>query len=190
MSWDPYLDLEYGVLRNRLRITDHKELARAEAALTASRLVDLQHDPLPDRFDLRHLRSVHRCIFQDVYIWAGKLRTVSIGKGGRVFCLPQHLVGDATKVFDRLAADNQLCGRGRESFLDGATELLCDINALHPFREGNGRAQRAFLAQVARGAGHRIRWVGLDPLSNIAASRASHDGDLTLLRELLDLHLD
>src|SRR6266496_5917540 len=62
--------------------------------------------------------------------------------------------------------------------------FLADINALHPFREGNGRAQRAFFSQLAHDAGHHIAWVRMDPDRNMAASAAAHHGDLALLREM------
>ena len=76
--------------------------SRAEAALSASRLIDLERRRLPGRYDLAHLRAFHRCILGDVYAWAGQLRTVSIAKGS-VFCLPQHLESYAADVFGRLA---------------------------------------------------------------------------------------
>ena len=82
---DPYLDPASGVLRNLLGITDAAELARAEAALSASRLIDLERRRLPGRYDLAHLQAFHRYILGDVYGWAGQLRTVSIAKGS-VFC--------------------------------------------------------------------------------------------------------
>jgi cell filamentation protein len=88
---DPYLDPASGVLHNLLGITDAAELARAEAALSASRLIDLERRRLPGRYDLSHLQAFHRYILGDVYGWAGQLRTVSIAKGS-VFCLPQHLL--------------------------------------------------------------------------------------------------
>ena len=99
---DPYLDPASSVLRNLLGITDAAELARAEAALSASRLIDLELRRLPGRYDLAHLEAFHRYILGDVYEWAGQLRTVSIAKG-TVFCLPQHLESYAADVFGRLA---------------------------------------------------------------------------------------
>ncbi len=83
---DPYLDPASGVLRNLLGITDAAELARAEAALSASRLIDLERRRLPGRYDLAHLQAFHRYILGGIYGWAGQLRTVSIAKGS-VFCL-------------------------------------------------------------------------------------------------------
>uniref|UniRef100_UPI003F497525 Fic/DOC family protein n=1 Tax=Pseudonocardia sp. CA-138482 TaxID=3240023 RepID=UPI003F497525 len=184
-GWDPYLDLTTGVLRNRLGITDPAELAMAEAELTALRLVELRRSPIPGAYDLDHLRAFHRFIFGDVYRWAGEVRTVSIGKG-QLFCLPQHIEAFAGEIFGRLAGRRFLRGLGREEFLDRLAELLGDINALHPFREGNGRAQRAFLAQLARDAGYPLRWTAMNPEENVEASRRALQGDNGPLRAMLD----
>ena len=186
MSWDPYLDLRSGVLRNRLGITDAAELARAEAELTSYRLIELHARPLPGDYDLPHLQAFHRYIFGDVYNWAGELRTVTLGKGGALFCHPRDIVATADELFTRLARDNHLRGRDRTAFVDGLTALLAEVNALHPFREGNGRTQRAFLAQLARDAGYRIRWADLDPETNRVAAAAARAGDTAPLREMLD----
>jgi cell filamentation protein len=70
--------------------------------------------------------------------------------------------------------------------LDGLVPLLAEVNALHPFREGNGRTQRTFLSQLARDAGFRLRWDGVDRDANIDAARAAADGDLGPMRALLD----
>jgi cell filamentation protein len=186
LSWDPYLGLASGVLRNRLGITGRAELAQVEAELTGSRLVDLEQTDLPGGYDLAHLQAFHRHVFGDVYDWAGELRTVAIGKGAP-FCLPQHLRSSADVLFAQLARDDHLRGLDRDTFVDALAWLLGEINALHPFREGNGRTQRAFLGQLARAAGHPVRWAAMDPAENVAASRAAHlDGDRSRLRALLD----
>jgi cell filamentation protein len=185
VSWDPYLDLQHGVLRNKLGSTDPGELAQIEAELTAYRLIELNLDPLPGDYDLAHLQALHRYIFGDVYDWAGQLRTVSIGKGA-LYCLPSELVTTADALFGRLARDQYLRGRDRAGFVDGATALLAGLNNLHPFREGNGRVQRAFLGQSAHAAGFMIRWADLDRETNDTASAAAHrHGDTTLLHAML-----
>lgn len=129
---DAYRDAGSGVLRNRLGITDPNELEVAEADFSAVRLAGLQQRPLPGDYDLAHMQHFHERIFGDVYSWAGQLRTVMIAKGG-TFCLPQHINSFAAEVFARLAAADHLRGRERETFIDGLTELLADLNALHPF---------------------------------------------------------
>jgi cell filamentation protein len=186
VTWDPYLDLQSGLLRNRLGITDARALRHVEAELTASRIYDLIRSPIPGAYDLAHLRAFHRQIFQDLYDWAGELRTVSIGRG-RLFSLPQHLEADAGELFGWLARAEYLRGRDRAAFVDDLTELYADLNALHPFRDGNGRTQRAFLGQLAVDAGHPIHWAAMDPAENNAASKAAQEGDNDALRALLDL---
>lgn len=186
---DPYLDSDSGVLVNRLGITDPDEFATVEAALTASRLVDLEQHRLPGAYDLTHLQAFHRYIFGDIYAWAGELRTVSIAKGG-LFCLPQHLSTYAAEVFGKLATDEWLRGLPRERFVAKLAELVADINALHPFREGNGRTQRAFVSQLAHDAGHHIAWVRMDAEQNTAASAASLRGDLTPLQAMFEQLVD
>lgn len=64
-------------------------------------------------------------------------------------------------------------------------DFLADVNALHPFREGNGRTQRAFFSQLAHDAGHHIDWIRMDPTENNHASAAAHHGDLGPLRTML-----
>ena len=169
MSGDPYLDPRTGVFRNRLGLTDRAALAAAESDLSAARVDQLRRRRLPGTYDLEHLRVFHWTIFQDVYPWAGQLRTVLIVKAGASFCLPHQI--------ESTAADG---------FLAGLTTLLAEVNALHPFREGNGRAQRSFLSQLARDAGFRLRWEHVDRDANIDAARAAADGDLAPMRALLE----
>lgn len=185
-GWDPYLDLSTGVLRNRLGISDAAELAQVEADLTAVRLTELTRTPLPGRYDLVHLQAFHRVLFGELYDWAGGLRTVSIGKAGHVFCYPEDIPAVAASLFATLAGRDHLRGLSRGEFLDELTRLLADLNSLHPFREGNGRTQRAFVAQLARDSGHSLRWATMTRAENIAAARAALAGDLKPLHAMLD----
>ncbi|MGH3768471.1 MAG: Fic/DOC family protein [Pseudonocardiaceae bacterium] len=107
MSGDPSIDVDAGVLRNRLGITDAAELAQAESELTSYRLIELRRTGLPGWYDLAHLQAFHRYIFGDVYDWAGELRSVSIGKGD-LFCLPQHLGSSSEDVFGKRRASSGL----------------------------------------------------------------------------------
>lgn len=189
MSWDPYLDSDHGVLRNRLRITDPTALAASEAAAVAVRLAEIEVRPIPGRYDLPHLQHVHFWLFQDVYPFAGQLRTVRLGKGGQAFCPPEDLIGRAEQVFDHRTDPARLRLLDRGDLVDALTGLLVEVNLLHPFREGNGRAQRAYLRQLARGAGWSVSWAGLSPHRNVIAARAAYGGNHTPMRALLDERL-
>jgi cell filamentation protein len=185
VTFDPYLDSGSGVLRNRLGITDEHRLRQAEADLTLVAIADLTIRSLPGSYDLVHLCDFHREIFGDVYPWAGEIRVVGIARSDP-FCLPQHIEPYSTEVFGALAKERYLRGLTRESFLDRLAHYLAEVNAIHPFREGNGRTQRAFFRQLSQAAGWRLDWSNLDSTENEQASIASLRGDNGPLLRLLD----
>lgn len=185
MSVDPYTDPVSGVLRNRLGIADDDRLRQVEAGLSHAAIADLGTRLLPGAYDLPHLQSFHREIFGDLYPWAGELRTVGIARS-EPFCLPQHIEAYAGEVFAGLAKERFLRGLPRASFVDRLTHFFADVNAIHPFREGNGRAQRAFFHQLSREADWAVDWSTLDPVANVEASMASLRGDNSALWRLLD----
>jgi cell filamentation protein len=185
VSIDPYIDPGSGVLRNRLGIIDQQRLQRAEAGLTLAALADLGIRTVPGGYDLDHLRAFHREIFGDIYPWAGEIRVVGIASTDP-FCLPQHIESYATEVFAELAKERHLRGMNRATFVGRLTHYFAEVNAIHPFREGNGRTQRAFFRQLSREAGWRLDWSNLDPKNNEDASVASLRGDNGPLHELLD----
>ena len=182
---DPYTDPVTGVLRNRLGFTDAAELSAAEREISALAEMQLGERPVRGGFDLAHLREVHRRLFEQVYPWAGQLRSVAIAKRN-LFCLPQYIESESGRVFGQLAGESALRGLGRDRFVDRTTYYLSEVNAIHPFREGNGRAQRVFFTQLAEQAGWRLDFSGTDQRENVAASVASFDGDPVPLRDVLD----
>lgn len=140
--------------------------AAAERVLFAERLV-------LGTFDLDHLRALHRHLFGEVYDWAGELRTVNMTKGGTLFALAEWVEPQARQLLDRLRADGQLRDLDRGDFVTAAGRLLSDLNALHPFREGNGRVQRVFLQLLANAAGWQLEWASVDRSENDALSIAA-----------------
>ena len=183
---DPYLLPGTSVLRNRLGITDPIELHQYEFEATFTRQVELDARRLPGNYDLDHLRAVHRHLFQDVYDWAGEIRTVDIAKDRSLFALARFITDAATDLFGTLRAEKHLGGLGHDAFVGRAAHYLIEINALHPFREGNGRAQRAFIGQLATDAGWRINWSTIDAADNIAASIAGHNRNEQPWRNLFE----
>ncbi|WP_424534229.1 Fic family protein [Sphaerisporangium viridialbum] len=183
---DPYLDPASGVLRNKLGITDPEQLRQAEAdvALIRNLEINLGIIRIEGRYNLTHLQQVHQHLFSDIYPWAGQIRTAAIAKHD-VFCLPQFIEEYAAKVFSDLAGDDWLRGTDQSTFVSGLAHYYSEINAVHPFREGNGRAQRAFLGQLAADAGFHIAWSRLDPADNIAISVAGFHGDKEVVAAVL-----
>jgi cell filamentation protein len=180
-----YADPATGVLRNKLGLATAVGLEAAEREITHAALILLREAPVRRGYDLPHLREIHRRIFGDIYDWAGQVRTVAIAKGSP-FCLPQYIESAAVEIFCQLHRENLLRNHAREEFLDRLTYYLGEVNALHPFREGNGRAQRAFFEQLASDAGFTLSWLRLDADRNIAASVAIMHGDAAPMRKMLD----
>jgi cell filamentation protein len=184
MREDPYSDPVTRVLYNRLELGTAGELEAAEREITHAALILLDESPVFASYDLPHLLEIHKRIFGDIYEWAGRIRTVAIAKGA-MFCLPQYIDSSAAVVFRQLHDEECLRGLGREAFAGRLAHYLGEVNALHPFREGNGRAQRAFFGQLARDAGFTLAWQHLDPVRNVEASVAIMRGDPGPMCEML-----
>lgn len=138
---------------------------------------------MPDgAFDIAHFKAVHRHLFQDVYDWAGEPRTIRTFKDGSPFGYPENFDAELARLFGGLADRDYLCGRDMDAFADGAAYFLSELNAIHLFREGNGRAQTAFLAMLAAEAGHPLDLARLDPLAWMQAMVHSFYADASLLR--------
>jgi len=186
---DPYTDPRTGILRNKVGATDQATLDAREVEFTTARTLELTLRPERGGFDLAHLRRIHARLFGDVYDWAGALRSVDISKGNSAFAHHGFLGSAAADVFGRLAREQHLRGLDRDAFGERAAEYLGDVNALHPFREGNGRAQRAFFGQLARAAGYRLAWEGMTREAMTGASIEAMRGENRPMAALLRAHV-
>lgn len=172
------------VLINKLDIRDDKTFYKAERLYTSIRQSELKEKPLEGNLDFDHLKAIHHYIFQDIFYWAGKIRTIAIAKKN-LFCLPQYIESYANDIFAKLRKENFYKGLNKEQFVDCITNLLSDINALHPFREGNGRTQREFIRYIALLNGYDFDWSKITEKENIVASFESVNGDNTKLKNII-----
>ena len=182
---DPYCYPGTTVLKNFPNLKTQRALTRFEAAMTAQRA----DEPLPSgRLSVSHYKAIHRHLFQDVYAWAGKYRTVRIARGKSAFCYPENIERQMRLLFGNLARDHFLIGGSRLDFAAAATSFLTALNAIHPFREGNGRTQTTFLALLSDRAGHPLDLDRLRPRPFMTAMIASFGGDeAPLQQEILRL---
>ncbi|MGQ0686862.1 Fic/DOC family protein [Bradyrhizobium sp.] len=179
---DPYTYENSTVLVNKLGLRGQAELDAFEAEISSARA----EEPLPEGvLDFVHYKSIHHHLFQDVYEWAGQVRTVRLFKGGNPFCFPENIEGQATRLFDQLRAADYLRNMDASSFSREAAHFLAELNAIHAFREGNGRSQLTFLALVSSRAGHPLDLERLDPDSMLAAMIASFNGEEDPLAEVI-----
>ena len=180
---DPYCYPGTTVLINRLDLRDQAKLDAFEAEVSAERAAQ----PLPaGRMSYAHYRAIHRHLFQDVYDWAGKIRTVRISKGGSAFCYPEYINAEMRRIFSRLAAEKYFRGLDARGFAKHAAHFMTGLNAIHPFREGNGRTQLSFLVELAERAGYPIPLDDLDATAMLNAFVASFAGDERPLRDLIE----
>jgi cell filamentation protein len=141
------------------------------------------------RFDLEHLCAIHRHLFQDVYDWAGKVRTVEIVKGGSQFQFRRFIETGMADIHGRLVKAKFLHGLRQGELVGAASVIIGDLNYVHPFREGNGRTQLYYFEQLAEQAGHPIDLGLIDPVRWVEASRSAHRGDYSPMAEQIDLIL-
>ncbi len=186
MADDPYTDTVTGVLLNKLGLSTAAELEDAEREITHAALILLGESPAHPGYDLPHLCEIHRRIFGDIFDWAGQIRTVAISKGS-LFCLPQYIESSAAEIFRALRDENLLRDLEREAFVARLAHYLGEVKAVYPFREGNGRTQRAFFEQLARDAGYTLTWQHLDAARNIEACAAIMRGDAEPMRTMLHM---
>ena len=173
---------DFTVLRNRLGLRDAVVLDFHEREIVAQRIAE--GAPTGD-FDLRHQRAIHRHLFQDVYDWAGELRTVEIAKGGSQFQFQRFIGAGMADVHRRLVGRTYLEGLDLDEFAREAGVVIGDVNYVHPFREGNGRTQLLYLEQLAIRAGHPLSIRLLDRDQWMDASQASHGGDYARMADCI-----
>jgi cell filamentation protein len=143
-----YTDPTTGVLRNLQDINDFDVLLFVETGAVTKRLQELYESPISIK-GIDSLFEIHRHLFQDIYVWAGKKRMVEISKDGKQFFPTSHF-DNAFRYIDQLIAEFKKIPKGNKKLLaEKLAEILDTINYLHPFREGNGRSQREFLRLLA-----------------------------------------
>jgi cell filamentation protein len=170
------------VLKNLGYFRTQEKLNEFETAMVAIRF----DDPLPEGdFDYPHYRAVHHHLFQDVYEWAGQARKTRISKAGSAFCYPENIEKEANKLFAELKQKDFLKNLTARQFAEQGAHFLAELNAIHAFRDGNGRSQLAFFSLLADRAGHPIAVERLADGEMLDAMIASFHGDEKPLTALL-----
>ena len=173
------------VLKNKAGITDQEQLDEFEGDFTAIRLLELTQNPVEGSFDLAHLCKIHQYLFQDVYEWAGEVRTVDIIRGDSRFCNVRHIQSYSNTVFSALAAEKYLVNLEPKVFANRLAHYLSEINAIHPFREWNGRVQRLFISQLAKQTGYSLDYSALDQAELYPVMQESFLGNVKPLADLI-----
>ncbi len=180
-----YTDPKTAILRNLQEITDPDVLLFVESGAVTKRLNQLYHEPIKIK-SIQNLFEIHKHLFQDIYAWAGKKRTVEISKDGKQFFPTTHFT-IACRFIDTLIIDfKKIPKNNNEKLAEHLAEILDNVNYLHPFREGNGRAQREFLRLLAL---EKSFILNLNPPDNKSVyeryMKGTIESDLKTLTELI-----
>jgi cell filamentation protein len=183
---DPYCYPNSRVLKNRADIQSPESLETFEIRSTTLRA----SEPLPKGpFDPAHYRAIHHHLFQDVYEWAGEYRSIRIAKNEAMFCYPEHIAEQMGVLFEQLLKASFIPGSDRSDFVADVSSFLADLNAIHPFREGNGRTQLTFLFLIGHRAGHKLDMTRVRAVPMLDAMVASFKGQLDALENEIALLL-
>lgn len=180
-----YIDPKTGILRNLQDVSDPEVLLFVESSAVTKRLLELYENPIKIK-GVDSLFEIHRHLFQDIYIWAGKKRVVEISKDGKQF-FPTTYFDNAFRYIDQLIDEyRKIPKNNKRKLAEKLAEILDNVNYLHPFREGNGRAQREFIRLLALEKGLILN---LNPPDNISVyeryMKGTVESDVTTLTELI-----
>jgi cell filamentation protein len=177
------------VLKNKLNLKSYEQLEKAEKFITEIRQQELESDKIIGNFDFEHLKLIHKKIFGDLYEFAGEIRRVNIEKGESSFCRYEFILEEGNKIFKKLNIENNYKGLEKEEFIIKLAELIGDLIALHPFREGNGRAIREFVRNLCENSNYDIKFQNIEPEKRLDAEIAAFRCNYSKLTEILRVEL-
>lgn len=174
-----------GILHNLVNIKDERILLAYESLKVSQRLEELFENPLKIK-DSSALLKIHFHLFQDIYAWAGKVRTVNISKDGKPFFDGERF-SSAFQYIDSLIEEYRTIDSSNFAEIAKALASILDhVNFLHPFREGNGRTQREFIRLLAL---EKELTLNLNPADNTTVynqyMQGTINGDIELLSQLI-----
>jgi len=179
-----YTNPDTHVLHNKYDIDEDSLLLATESFWTGRRLEELAIKPIKIK-SAETLLKIHEYIFQDMYEWAGKVRTVQISKAGTQF-LPTDRFSEGFSYIDELIAEYRVLGDDVLKAAKKLAAILDALNHLHPFREGNGRAQREFIRTLALEKGYQINLNTADDQTvYMRYMTGTIEGDEKLLTDLI-----
>ena len=172
------------VLKNKLKIKDAGILKQAEEKIVAVRQFEMLQVPVRGKFTKNHLLNIHQLLFGDVFYFVGKIRQEQITKGSTMFYPPQAIESELDKLFIQIKAFYDSRKNEKEVIFDRLAYFMAELNVIHPFREGNGRAIREFIRLFALKYNIALNWGNIENNLILDASIRSVD-DYTVLIDVL-----
>jgi cell filamentation protein len=174
-----------GVLKNLANIQEEQALLLYESLKVSKRIEELFVKPIKIT-NSESLLEIHQYLFQDVYEWAGKIRTVNISKDGKPFFEGERFQTGFQYINSLIVEYSKISSNKDSEIAEKLAEILDNINFMHPFREGNGRTQREFIRTLALQKGFKLN---LNPPDNKSIydryMKGTIQSDINLLKELI-----
>lgn len=184
---DIYCYPNTNILINKFDIRDSDKLHETEKELTSINTQEALEIQIKGDFDLSHLKAIHKFIFGDIYEWAGQIRGGDfLSKGSSIFCRSMYIEGMANDIHQKLKAEKYLANLDKAEFISRLAFYMGEINALHPFREGNGRAQRVYFGYLCKNADYGIEFSKVDKDVLLQADIGAFNREYDLLVEVLN----
>ena len=158
------------VLVNKMNIKDPIALKNYETSVIGLKLMALSKQGITGKFDVSHLVSIHKFLFEDIYPFAGLFRTENIAKDCFQFAEWEYIENELTRLLSELKSENFLANLTKEKFAERLAYYWAELNVLHPFREGNGRTTREFLRQLSLKNGYILNLHKISPQKLFNAS--------------------
>ena len=175
------------VLKNKLGIKNDDALVIAEREITSLKILKLYNMPIIEPLDFDTLCKIHKTIFEDIYEWAGQMRRGDfLTKGSSIFCRGIYLIENVQIIFGILFKENNLCGLNKITFIKRLAYFMGEINALHPFREGNGRTAREFFRQLSLNANYVLDFSNVKKEELLTADIEAFNGQYEKLIKILE----
>ena len=178
------------VLINKFDIKDQKLLDQMEQSITSALIAKAFIEIPFSNVDFNFYKSLHKYIFADIYDWAGEVRKVNMSKKGTDFCNFKEIEENGNRIFTRLKNTNYLNDLQDETFIDEFTDIFCELNYLHPFREGNGRVQRLFLSMLLSNMNKKLDFSKIDKDLFMIATIKSVNGDVFMLKDIFSSNIE
>lgn len=184
MSFDRYVYPGTNVLVNKFGIMDAAALEPVERSMSSRAIACMESEGVTGRFDRQHIQDIHWRIFGEVYDWAGEFRDIQIWKGGTEFAAPDEIPDNLDSLCAGIQKAGYFQGVDRIGTANAIADIMADLNLIHPFREGNGRTQRAFISQLALNAGYDLDFTKMSENDMRNASMAANRNNRNLMRYL------
>jgi len=175
------------ILKNKLNIKDDRALTIAEREITSLKMLMLYNKPIASSFNFGTLCAIHKTIFEDIYEWAGNIRRGDFfSKGSSIFCRGQYIIESADIIMENLLKEGFLRNLDKISFIEKTAYYMGEVNALHPFRDGNGRTAREFFRQLSLNASYILDFSGTEKEELLTADIEAFYGRYDRLIKILE----